>query len=142
MIDKDFYVKIKYRLMTGESSLSFKQLMLSDYSKWDAISLKEIEVLLELIKNNKFSLYAFIPFWYSFIGVNLFELYKRLNEHQWDSQIGHEVIENFAKYPKELSMIDIRILAENNLSLASFREIRKRLIAEGLAKVKYVSVIF
>lgn len=138
MIDKDYLSLLERRLIDGESSQAFKIFMFSNYVKWKDINLEELRSLLELIKLKELSLYAFIPFWYRFMGVDTYKLYEKMNEFEWIDDECFKIIKSFDTFPKDLSLSDMLLLDRHNLSLASFIEIRLRLLTQGIERVNKV----
>ena len=92
------------------------------------------------IKYNGLALYTFLPFFYKFIGIDLYTYYKQISESKnWDKDKIDMIIADFKLYPNEFYGGEIEIdLKEYNLILKLFSQIRSNLIRQGAVGVEKV----
>ncbi|MEN0051373.1 MAG: hypothetical protein AAF806_30185 [Bacteroidota bacterium] len=107
-----------------------------------SINGKEIDYLIDSISKNSYALYIVLPFFWVYLGIDLYEYYKeRTLKH--DDTVS-KIINEFHLYPNDLPHKSWKrnMLEDFEFDEAVLLEIRQDLINEGFLSIDHLSILF
>ncbi|MEM8524184.1 MAG: hypothetical protein AAGG68_06060 [Bacteroidota bacterium] len=119
----------------------FKRILFSRKKDWLClIDREEIEYLINVISKNSYALYIVLPFFWVFLGIDLYEYYR--NHILKEDDVVRQIIDEFHLYPNDLSnrMWKKYMLEDFGIDEAILLEIREKLKKEGFLTVPYLTV--
>jgi len=133
--------EIENILFNSSGSLMFCSVMLSKISIWSNFPLQFWLACLEKIKNRPLSLYAYIPFTYKILGIDLIASFWNLNDLQFDT----------IEYMKDSLRDDHRLLYLSEIDLGVLKQfdsdifldlikIKERLVKDGARSVDKIFI--
>lgn len=129
-------------LKKGSKGSRLNLFMIQNRSEWATMNAKDLEQIIDEIKLHPLALYAFVPFCYAILGIDLFEYYQRMAKTVWKDLDTDRITSSFEKFPKQIHQTELDYFNTLGLDLPIFNEIRSNLIQGGFKGVDKVKVMF